>query len=192
MKITFLKEFYSMMSSMTSFMDSSRKESFLDSLYSDEIFLDKTKGEYETIPGVNILDIYSQKNPDSSNSFVIKYSFDNISVLGSALDKAVDDGSKKENTAIVTMEKEGDEIVFNYLHEQSLPEGAPDTDSLTEQMKAGIAEMFGNGFVNFEIEFPYEVISSNATSTSGNTLTWYYPMTEVFLQDKMDLVAKMK
>jgi hypothetical protein len=144
------------------------------------------------IPGVKVLDMHSEKNADSSNSFIIKYSFDEISILGSALDKAVDDGGEEKNPAIVTMNKQGDEIVFNYLYEQKGPEGLPETDSLTEQMKSGVAEMFGNGFVNFEIEFPYEVISSNATSSDGNTLKWFYPMSEVFLQSKMSLEAVMK
>ena len=72
MTISFMKEFYTMMSSMASIMDSARKEAFLDALYSDDIFINKTKSGYDSSPGIKISDIYSKRNPDSSNSFVIK------------------------------------------------------------------------------------------------------------------------
>lgn len=194
MTITFMKEFYSMMSSMSSMMDSSRRESFLDSLYNDEIFLSKTKSEFDSLPGVDITDIYSQRNQDSSSSFIIKYRFDNISKIGSSLENAIDDkgdGEKRDPT-IVTMNKDGNEIVFDYLYEQNKTDEALEKDSLNEEMRTGIAKMFGDGFINFEIEFPYEVISSNASSSDKNTLKWSFPMPEVFMNSKMHLEARMK
>jgi hypothetical protein len=193
MTISFMKEFYSMMSSMASIMDSARKEAFLDSLYSDDIFMNKTKSGYDSIPGIKISDIYSKRNPDSSNSFVIKYSFDSISSLGTSLDKAInEDNDSKISPATVTLTKEGDELVFDYIYEQPASEEMPENDSLASQMKSGMSEMFGNGFINFEIEFPYEIVSSNATSADQRTLKWYFPMSEVFLQSKMKLEARMK
>lgn len=192
MKISFMKEFYTMMSSMASVMDSARQKEFLDSLYSDEIFMDKTKSGYDSIPGLHIEDIYSQRNPDSSNSFVIKYSFDSISRIGSSIDKTFDENSKKKNSALVTFNKEGDEIVFNYLYEQPSGEDIAESDSLMDEMKLGMAKMFGNGYINIEIEFPYEIISSNATSAENRTLTWNYPISDVFMNSRIKLFATMK
>ena len=194
MKITFMKEFYSMMSSMSSLMDSSRRESYLDSLYNDEVFLSKTKSEFDSLQGIDITDVYSQRNPDSSSSFIIKYKFDNIVKIGSSLEKAIDDNGdgEKRNPTIVKMNKDGDEVVFDYLYEQKKSDEALENDSLNEEMRTGIAKMFGNGFINFEIEFPYEVISSNATSSDKNTLIWNFPMPEVFMNSKMHLEARMK
>lgn len=193
MTISFMKEFYTMMSSMASIMDSTRKEAFLDSLYSDDIFMNKTKSSYDSIPGIKIIDIHSQKNPDSSNSFVIKYSFDSISSIGTSLDKTIND-DKKDNKApaIVTFNKEGDDFVFNYIYEQPASEEIPENDSLAQQMKTGMSEMFGNGFINFEIEFPYDIVSSNATSSDQRILKWYFPMSDIFMQSKMKLEARMK
>jgi hypothetical protein len=192
MKISFMKEFYTMMSSMASIMDSSRQQDFLDSLYNDEIFMNKTRSGYDSIPGLKISDIYSERNPDSSNSFVIKYSFDSINKIGSSLEKAIEEDNKDKSQAVVTMNKEGEEIVFSYIFEQPAGGDIPESDSTMEEMKLGMAKMFGNGYINFEIEFPYEVISSNATSSDKNILKWNYPISDIFMSSRMKLEARMK
>lgn len=193
MKITFMKEFYGLMSSMSAMMDSSRQISFLDSLYNDQIFIDKTRESYDSIQGVKIIDIFSSKNDDSSSTFVIKYNFDNLDVLGSSLQKTLEDekDNNEEIPTTVTMKPEGDNIVFNYLYDN--PEkDITDTDSTEIEMKNSMVKIFENGYINFEIEFPYEVISSNSTSGSGNVLKWNYPMTDIFMTSKLDLEAVMK
>ncbi|MEP7146629.1 MAG: hypothetical protein ABI792_06435, partial [bacterium] len=190
LKITFHKEFYTMISSMASLMDSSRRGGFLDSLYSDEIFLNKTRSSYDTIPGVRIIEIYASRNPDSSNSFTIKYDFDSIKKIGQSLGQLKDSNDKSRTT--VTLDKEGNEVKFFYLYEQGTPSGMPANDSLMVEMKKGMAAMFGSGNINIQIEFPYRVISSNANVTEGNTLTWNYPISEIFMTSSMKLEANMK
>lgn len=193
MKITFMKEFYGLMSTMSSMMDSARQVSFLDSLYNDQIFIDKTKSSYDSIPGVKIIDIFAGKNADSSSSFVIKYTFDNLDVLGSSLQKTLEDEKDKneEMPTEVFMKPEGDNMVFSYVYANTDDESA-EVDSSEIAMKNSMIKMFENGFINFEIEFPYEVISSNATSANGNILKWDYPMTEIFMDSKLNLEAVMK
>lgn len=193
MKITFMKEFYALMSSMSAMMDSSRQESFLDSLYNDQIFIDKTKDGYDSIPGVKIIDIFSEKNFDSSSTFTIKYSFDNLDVLGTSLQKTLEDDKEKQDEipTTVTMLPEGDNIVFSYDYDNPENETG-EVDSSEIAMKNSMVKIFENGFINFEIEFPYEVISSNATSSSGNTLNWDYKMTDIFMDSKLNLEAVMK
>ena len=193
LKITFMKEFYSMMSVMTDFMDSARKQTFLDSLYNDDVFISKTESKYDSA-GVKLIDISSSTNYDSSKSFIIKYSFDSISKIGSLLENTVDDDADIKAPAIVTLDKVGNEMVFNYIYEMEEPEelGGGDDDTLAAQMKASIVNMFGSGFLNFEIEFPYEVVSSNASSANGNTLTWNYPLSEIIMKSEMKLEAVMK
>ncbi|MCB0728080.1 MAG: hypothetical protein R3A12_18100 [Ignavibacteria bacterium] len=192
MKITFMKEFYGLMSSMSAMMDSARQESFLDSLYNDQIFIDKTKNGYDSIPGVKIIDISSQRNADSSSTFTIKYSFDNLDVLGSSLQKTLEDENDNQDKipTVVTMMPEGDNIVFHYDYEK--PEEEGEIDSTEIAMKNSMMKIFENGYINFEIEFPYEVISSNSTSANGNILKWDYPMKDIFMDSKLNLEAVMK
>lgn len=189
-RITFLKEFYGMMSTMTSFMDSTRKQGYLDSLYSDEIFINKTRSDYDSSVGIKIINISSEKNPDSSNTFVIEYDFDSIKRISSSLSSLKDDNDNNET--VVTWQKEGDNVLFNYKYEEASPEGLSADDTMTVQMKKGMSEMFGSGSMQFEIEFPYEVISSNAFSSERNILVWEFPMSEIFSTGKMNLEAVMK
>ncbi|HMQ69726.1 MAG TPA: hypothetical protein PKA90_12165 [Ignavibacteria bacterium] len=192
MKITFMKEFYGLMSSMSAMMDSARQESFLDSLYNDQIFIDKTKNGYDSIQGVKIIDISSQRNEDSSSTFTIKYSFDNLDILGSSLQKTLEDENDNQDKipTVVTMMPEGDNVVFRYDYEN--PEEDTEIDSTEIAMKNSMMKIFENGYINFEIEFPYEVISSNSTSANGNILKWDYPMKDIFMDSKLNLEAVMK
>ena len=190
LKITFLKEFYTMISSMSSLMDSARREGFLDSLYNDEIFLNKTRSSYDSIPGIKIIEMVASKKPDSSNSFTIKYEFDSIQKIGQSLGQLKDSNDKSQTT--VVLDKEGSNVKFLYLYEQGAPAGMPVNDSLSEEMRKGMAAMFGSGNINIQIEFPYHVISSNAVFTEGNNLSWYYPISEIFMTSSMRLEANMR
>lgn len=200
MTIKFNKVFYEMMASMSSLMDSTRRQGYLDSLYSDEIFIDKTKSMYDTTQGVKLVDIYSFKDPDSSNSFVVKYDFDNLIKIGSSMvNLNSDNHGNNDDNAIVTYKKEGNEIVFNYLFEETLPKKtipgdslAPSNDSLNEQMKNSMSELFKGGSFTFEIQFPYEVISSNAKYSEGNRLVWDYTISDLMTSGKMNLEAVLK
>ncbi len=198
LKITFLKEFYTAIGSMATLMDSTRRQGFLDSLYSDEIFMSKTRSQYDSIIGIKVIDLFATKNVDSSKSFTIKYQFDSIKKIGSALGSLKNDNndnnksnSHKDPEANVKFSKEDNNIVFSYVFEQQPPEGMPANDSTSENMKKGMSELFRGGVINFEIDFPYEIISSNATSSAGNRLIWNYPLSKVFMSGKMDLEAVM-
>jgi hypothetical protein len=189
-RITFLKEFYGMMSSMTALMDSARRQGYKDSLYSDEIFINKTRSRYDSIPGVKIINISSERNSDSSNSFVIQYDFDSIKRIGSSFNE-LNDGNGMQETDVMWLNG-GDSILFKYNYEQPVPEEIAAEDSVTEQMKEEMSQLFGNGTVHFEIEFPYEVVSSNSTSAEGNKLIWDFPVTDIIMTGKMDIEAVMR
>jgi len=191
MTIKFNKMFYEMMASMSSLMDSTRRQGYLDSLYSDKIFVDKTKEKYDSTQGIKLIDIYSFKDPDSSNSFVIKYEFDSLVKIGSSLDNINSSGDTSDKTN-VTYNKEGNDILFNYIYEESMPQGAQTNDSLTAEMRKGMSELFKGGNFTFEIQFPYEVISSNAKSSEGNKLMWDFSISDMMSTGKMKLEAILK
>lgn len=191
MTIKFNKIFYELMASMSSLMDSTRRQGYLDSLYSDEIFVDKTKNKYDSTPGVKLIDIHSLKGSDSSNSFVIKYEFDSLIKIGSSL-KNIGSSDSNEDLTMVVYNKEGNDILFNYIYEEAAPQDLETNDSLKEQMKKSMSELFQGGHFTFEIQFPYEVISSNAKSTEGNTLKWDFSISDLMSTGKMKLEAVLK
>jgi len=191
MTIKFNKVFYEMMVSMSSLMDSTRRQGYLDSLYSDEIFVDKTKDKYDSTQGIKLIDIYSFKDPDSSNSFVIKYEFDSLIKIGSSLNNISSSGDT-EDKMIVIYNREGNDILFNYIYEEATPQDAQTNDSLTAEMRKSMSELFKGGNFTFEIQFPYEVISTNAQSSEGNKLKWDFPISDMMSTGKMKLEAVLK
>lgn len=191
MTIKFDKMFYSMMASMSTLMDSSRRHGYLDSLYSDEVFMDKTKDNYDSTPGIKVNDIFSVKDPDSSNSFVIKYEFDSLIKIGSSLDNIKTSGPAADQTT-VTYYREGNNILFNYIYQENTPPGLQNNDSVNAEMRKGMAELFKGGNFNFEIQFPYEVVSSNANSSEGGKLKWSYSISELMSMGQMKLEAVLK
>ncbi|MCY7362210.1 MAG: hypothetical protein LH629_09125 [Ignavibacteria bacterium] len=206
MKITFDKTFYQMMASMTSMMDSSRVQGYMDSLYSDQIFLNETKAKYDSAAGINLTDIYSEKNSDESNSFIVKYEFDSVQKINnSALSKFKENNN--ESSTEVTYTKDGDKILFGYLMSNSsnnnqtenlqnsndvANDSVSNQNEITDKLTKGMADMFKDDEVSIEIIFPYEVISSNATSTDGNKLIWKYSLSESISTGNIKLEAVMR
>lgn len=176
------------MSSMASVMDSTRRQGFLDSLYNDDIFINKTRGEYDSAEGITVTDIFSQRDSDSSNALTIKFDFDSVKKIGYSFNKM----SESKGKVFVNWEKEGGNISFRYDYSDSIPEGIYGNDSLTALMKNSLTEMFGSGKMHFEIDFPYEIISSNATSSEGSNLTWDYNISDIIISGKLNLEALMK
>ncbi|MBS1516761.1 MAG: hypothetical protein JSS91_01600 [Bacteroidetes bacterium] len=193
LKITFMKEFYVIMSSMAALMDSTRRQGYLDSLYSDDVFQNKTVTKYDSVKGIKIINLSAETNEDSSKTFTIDYEFDSISKIGSSLSSINEDNDKYVTD--VKFEDKGGNIYFLYEYkskEDVIPGSGEDNDSLSVKMREGMSKMFENGKFDFEIEFPYEVISSNAVSQTGNTLKWEYPMKDVFLNNSLRLEAVLK
>lgn len=195
LSVTFDKMFYEMMASMTSFMDSTRRQGFLDSLYSDEIFIDRTKLKYDSMTGIQLINISSLKNSDSSNTFVIEYNYDSISKIASSLNRLnsnSNDTDSDSSTTTVTFTTQGQDVFFNYTYIQSKNDNLQSSDSLSEQMKTGMAEIFSGDNINFEIEFPYTVVSSNASSVKGNKLFWNFTISDIITNNKMNLEVRMR
>ena len=193
MTIKFDKVFYDIMGSFSSIMDSVKSADFMDSLYKDEDFISKTKSRYDSTPGVRLLEIYSHKNEDLSNSFVIKYEFDSLKRLKSAVmnkfDKPENDNSETE----IIYDKSDGKVNFRYIYSNTKQENTGDnSDTLSTAVSKDIMELFKDGEVLFEIEFPYEIISSNAVQTEGKKLIWKYSLSETMSADKMILEAVMK
>lgn len=195
MKITFHKAFYEIMSSMTSFMDDSRREGYLDSLFNNDLILNETKSKFDSLSGINLTGYFSEKNPDSSNSFTIKYDFDSVYKIGSSSFSALKSGSEELPAAKVFFDNsDKSNIIFRYEYSNDM-KGFSDSgkaDSLSEQMLRNMADMFEGGMLELTVTFPYEIISSNSDSSSGNTLYWKNSIKESMLNKKMILEAVMK
>lgn len=193
MTIKFGKVFYDMMASMSSLMDSASAKNLIDSLYNDEEFINNTREKYNSVPGVKLLELYSQKNEDLSNSFIIIYEFDSIQKISSSELSKFDSSGSNKTSAEVIYEKDGGKISFSYIYSGTPSEiSQTPQDSLAGEIGMEVKDLFKDAEVTFEIQFPYEVIYSNADKTEGNKLTWNYSLGNAMSSGKMTLEAIMQ
>lgn len=193
MTIKFGKVFYDMMASMSSLMDSASARNLIDSLYNDEEFINNTREKYSSVPGVKLLEIYSQKNEDLSNSFIIKYEFDSVQKISSSELSKFNSPEDNSSSAEVVYEKDGGKISFSYIYSGKPSEiSQTPQDSLSDQIGMQVKDIFKDAEVTFEIQFPCEVIFSNADKSDGNKLTWNYSLSDAMSSGTMKLEAIMQ
>lgn len=173
--LDFDKTFFDIMVAFATISDSSNTDAVRDSLYDDNDFISGIKNKLTGVPGITLNDIYSVTNPDSSKTLYANYNFDNISALGISISD--ESNQIMSNNVIVEYKDEGETIKFSYTEIRPSNEENPD-DTTYNSLIEGVAELFKGKQSVFNIEFDYDIVSSNATSTNGRKLTWIIPLDE--------------
>ncbi len=188
-KMIFQKEFYSGVGSFAMMFDSTATEGDIrDSMYTATSELVSLKEQFQATEGITLIDAYSEIQPDSSNVINVKYSFDKVSRIGESMNKVNQDFESTPSK--VSLIEEGDNLFFSYTYENAA--SGDSEDSLSAQMLQGLAGMFNTGRFLFELETPFEVISSNATSQSGNKLVWDMSISSIMTENKVHMEAVFK
>lgn len=173
--LDFDKTFFDVMVAFATMADSTNADAVRDSLYDDNDFIIGIKEKLTSIPGLELKDIYSQTNSDSSKTIYASYNFETINTLGISLTN--ESGQVLSSNIIVEYKDEGETIKFSYTELKPAPEENPG-DTSYKSMIEGIAALFKGKQAVFNIEFDYDVISSNADSSDGRKLTWNIPLDE--------------
>src|SRR5690606_38130524 len=130
------------------------------------------------VDGLVLKEIYSTTNEDSSKTMYIRYDFDRIDLLGISMGSSRDEVLSGKVT--VLYEDQGENLKFSYLQEDSR-EQETENDSTYANLMEGVAEMFKGKEAVYNIEFSYEVLSSNAQLQDGRLLKWVYQMDDMVL-----------
>jgi hypothetical protein len=165
MKVNLSREFFKMMQGLAE-LDTTKKKD----VYDDSEIISQINDNFKNSESVSGMKVNSVLNPDSSKTLSINYNFSNISVI--ALD--MENLSAASDSLIYLKEQNGN-MNFRYvlINENTDNQG---TDSLSKSMDELTAKLFeGKKFI-VNIEFPDDIISSNADSQNGRKLTWIFPM----------------
>ncbi len=191
LKLIYQKEFYNMLGTFTMMFDSTGGQSnLMDSMYNATSELSKLRSSFESTEGLRLIESYSRIQPDSSNLVYVNYAFDSVYKIGESMNKVSDDF--EDQPAKITYETEDGNIVFRYLYESPDVGNDPSADSLKAQMMSGMASMFQNGKFRFELNSPYDVVSSNATSQDGRNLVWDLPLSDIITNNRLLIEAVLK
>lgn len=160
MNINIASQFFKMMQGLAS-LDTTKKVDVFD----DSKIISEIKENFTGNSLVTLNDISSITNSDSSKNLLVDYSFNDLKAIAVSLDD-----SGEETKSKIYMKEQGEIIKFYY---EMANEDKNNSDSSMSELNN---KMFDGKQFTLNIEFPYDVISSNATSQDGRKLTWVRPM----------------
>lgn len=165
MTVNLSREFFKMMQSLAALDTAKQKDVHDDSEIISQINANFKNSEY--ISGLNVNSVL---NADSSKTLSIKYNFNKISVL--ALDM---ENLSTQNDSLIYLKEQNGKMKFRYvlINENDDNQGS---DPLNKSMNELNAKLFEGKIFTVNIEFPGDIISSNADSQNGRKLTWVFPM----------------
>ncbi len=171
------RRFYELLFTMVQSLDSAKAKSVRDSLYNHETMLIPIRENLGSKEGIQLISLTGVTNEDSSVTYRFEYNFDDVSKLGYATNISAKEmsGEQQSKSEIIWKENENT-INFSLLYK---PDPGDDVNQ-EDNMKA-FSFLFANKNVNFEIEFPYAIESSNAINTSGTKGVWSFPVSELML-----------
>lgn len=187
-KMTMLvsKDFFDFFKSFTGLMDKEKAKIYMDSLYSDEHYKRSFENTYKKTEGMKLLHVESKTNEDSSKTIYAEGSFENVKYLGSSLKfNALDTNNAFDDSAEISFKEEGNKVIFKFY---TYPK-----ESSTSPYKDFIVKYFQNRKLVFDIDFPYDVVSSNATFSNGRNQMWEFDLESMIENPvgiKLDAVMK--
>lgn len=172
------KMFYDLIFGLVQGLDSGKAKTVKDSLYNHEDMLKTIRENLGKKEGIEIVSLTGVTNEDSSSTYIFDYNFNSVEKIGYATNISPKELSGVEkNKSQVVWKDEGSTIYFSLLY---TPDSNKDTTE-NENNKA-FSFIFANKNVNFDIEFPYEIESSNAMNISGNKAVWTFPISDMMLE----------
>jgi hypothetical protein len=186
--VTYGKAFFDFLISSAVSFDSVKGKSMIDSIYSEDVFVNEMKDKYNKISGVKLKDVKAKMNPDSSLTLKVNYTFEKIEKLSSTF-QAIEEnqGNFGDGKTEISFKKDGKKFNFRYKYKVD-----EETDS-SKSLKNSLSGFFTGQKMIFNITFPYSIKSSNATKTNGKTLTWEFDMDKMMSDmNIIDLKVEMK
>lgn len=160
MNINIGSQFFKMMQGLAA-LDTTKKVD----VYNDSLIVSEIKKNFKQTDLITLNDIVSTNTPDSGKNLLVDYTFNKIEAIALSLD----DEEAKNSKSVIYMKEQGDIIKFYF---EMANQEVNDSSSMTDLNN----KMFEGRVFTINIEFPYDIISSNATSQDGRKLTWVRPM----------------
>jgi len=181
------KMFYQMIIGLTSAFDSTKTLGIRDSLYNHTDILEGARANLENNKGLEVISLNGVTNVDSSSTYYLDYNFDKVEKIGFTTSINPDKiGQTPENTPEILWNDKGNKIIFTFKY-------TPVTkDEDAENMNQGMEFMFANKNMTFDIEFPFEIETTNALSYSGKKAKWILPLQELYSKKNILLEATLK
>src|SRR5437868_9746141 len=166
--VTLDKDFLDKMHTLASVDNSGRWKRKLDTLMNNDLLENGVRADIQRTSGTSLKELVVTNKDDGSKQIKFQYSFDEPIVLVKIIKEVTFSFSNQlpVNFASIKFYDENGNLTFKYVTRKA--ERSFD-DSLALKIFEG---SFAGKSVSTTIDFPFDITESNATSKSGNMLTW--------------------
>ncbi len=186
--VTLDADFYSNLQNLASIDNTGKWKKKLDSLNDDYLIEKRITTDVERTPGTSIKDLKVTSKENGSKEIYLQFFFDEPEVIGNICRELLYDYSNQTPVIFTTIKFLYDEGDLTYKHVTRKAERYIDD----ELMKSVFASSFSSRYINYTIEFPFDVNETNALIRSGNTLTWDMSIETALSGQQTDTAALTK
>ncbi|MGH2574224.1 MAG: hypothetical protein ACRDFC_00835, partial [Ignavibacteria bacterium] len=185
--ITFDKAVFDIFKAFASQDKTGRAQKKLDSMMDNSLWERGLTDDFQRTPGISVKELQVTSKEDGSKDIYVYYIFDDPSVLLRTVKEATNSISNQQNVTFSTLKffDEGDKLRFKYVIRNA---SRSYDDSVALNLFSNLIQ---TKRVSYIFEMPFEVISSNAQSQSGNTLSWEFPISDI-VYNQVEMLAEMK
>lgn len=162
------KDFYSTVQNLAAADVSGNWKKKLDSLNDNYLIETRITADVERTPGTSIKAFKITPKDDGSKEIYMQVFFDEPQVVGKIIKELTYVYSNQLPVQFTTIKFLYDEGYLMYKHTTRKAERYFDD----ELMNSWFAPLLSGRKISYSIEFPFDVQESNASSRSGNTLSW--------------------
>lgn len=186
--VTLDKDFFDKMQTLASVDNSGRWKRKLDTLMNNDLLQNGVRADIQRTPGTSIKELVVTTKDDGSKQISIQYSFDDPGVLVKIIKEATFSFSNQLPVSFASMKflDENGNLTFKYVTRKA-------ERSFSDSLAMSIfSSSLASKSVSTTIDFPFEVTESNATTKSGNMLTWETSMQTILYDQANDTAALTK
>jgi len=138
-------------------------------------------------PGISLKEVRVTTGPDDSKDILVHYTFDEPSALVRTIKEMTFNMSNMQNVnfTLLKFSDEDDELKFKYI----LRNASRSYDD--QELLSLFSGTIQSSRVSYTIDMPFEVLASNSTSQSGNTLYWDFALSDI-LYGQAEMTASLK
>ncbi|HEY3251165.1 MAG TPA: hypothetical protein VGK25_08610 [Ignavibacteria bacterium] len=161
-------DFYSKMQTLAQIDTKGKWKKKLDTLNDNSLLEGGIRTDVQRTPGTSIKELVVTSKSDGSKEIYLQYSFDEPNVLAKIVKELTYSFSNQLPIQFTSIKFLYDEANLTFKHTTRKAERYYDD----ELMNGVFSTSYFEKKITYSIEFPFEVKESNASSQTGNTLTW--------------------
>ncbi|MCC6866415.1 MAG: hypothetical protein IT280_09695 [Ignavibacteria bacterium] len=186
--VTLDKEFFERMTTLAQSDVSGKWKNRADSLNNDAMIEAHINADMMRIGGTSVKEIKVTSNPDGTKDIYLQYHFDDPQVLLKVEKECTYAWSNQLNVWFSTLrfQYEEDDLLFKLTTRKA------ERSFNDELMNSVFSPMYPNKKLTYVITFPFDVKESNASISSGRTLTWDMSFETIMFNQQIDTASLVK